>query len=122
MISLNTSVPIAVIGAEEQAPAVNLKPLAVRKVHASAVIRRLQPELARVQGVTLYMQPVQDLTIEDRVSRTQFQFILEDPDADRLGEWVPKLITRLRQAPELQDVASDFQARLSVCSWSRRLA
>ena len=62
-------------------------------------------------GITLYLQPVQDLTIEDRVSRTQFQFIMEDPDANRLSEWVPRLIDRLKQSPELQDVASDLQDR-----------
>ena len=62
-------------------------------------------------GITLFLQPVQDLTIEDRVSRTQFQFIMEDPDADRLSEWVPRLIDRLKQSPELQDVASDLQDR-----------
>ena len=62
-------------------------------------------------GITVYLQPVQDLTIEDRVSRTQFQFIMEDPDANRLSEWVPKLVDRLRAAPELLDVASDLQDR-----------
>ena len=62
---------------------INLKPLEVRKMNASDVIRRLQPELAKVDGITLYMQPVQDLTVEDRVSRTQYQYTLEDPDAER---------------------------------------
>ncbi len=62
-------------------------------------------------GITLYLQPVQDLTIEDRVSRTQFQFILEDPDSNRLSEWVPKLIDRLKKEPALADVASDLQDR-----------
>jgi multidrug efflux pump len=78
---------------------------------AGEIIASLRQRLAAVPGITVYLQPVQDLTIEDRVSRTQFQFILEDPDADRLGEWVPKLLTRLREAPELQDVASDLQDR-----------
>jgi multidrug efflux pump len=78
---------------------------------AGDVIASLRQKLAEVPGITVYLQPVQDLTIEDRVSRTQFQFILEDPDSDRLGEWVPKLLTRLREAPQLQDVASDLQDR-----------
>ena len=78
---------------------------------ATEVIASLRERLRSVPGITLYMQPVQDLTIEDRVSRTQFQFILEDPDASRLSEWVPKLLARLQQRPELQDVASDLQDR-----------
>ena len=73
--------------------------------------RRLRSRLQAVPGITVYMQPVQDLTIEDRVSRTQFQFILEDPNADTLGEWVPRLIERLQREPQLQDVASDLQDR-----------
>jgi multidrug efflux pump len=69
---------------------INLKPLAVRKVNASDVIRRLQPHLADVAGITLFMQPVQDLTVEDRVSRTQFQYTLEDPNADELTPTRPR--------------------------------
>ncbi|MFM9882824.1 MAG: MdtB/MuxB family multidrug efflux RND transporter permease subunit [Burkholderiales bacterium] len=88
---------------------INLKPLEVRKLHASDVIRRLQGSLATVQGVTLYMQPVQDLTVEDRISRTQYQFTLEAAESRLLSEWVPKLVERLRARPELTDVASDFQ-------------
>ena len=88
---------------------INLKPLAVRKTHASEVIRRLQRELAEVPGITLYMQPVQDLTIEDRVSRTQFQFSLEAADGKLLSEWVPRLVERLQGLPQLTDVASDLQ-------------
>jgi len=88
---------------------INLKPLGERRVHASEVIRRLAPELAKVPGITLYMQPVQDLTVEDRVSRTQYQFTLEAADAKLLGEWVPRLLERLRAAPQLTDVASDLQ-------------
>ncbi|MEO8009814.1 MAG: efflux RND transporter permease subunit, partial [Betaproteobacteria bacterium] len=90
---------------------INLKPLAERGINATAVIRRLQPRLAQVAGVSLYMQPVQDLTIEDRVSRTQYQFSIEDANADNLGIWVPKLVERLRAAPQLADVASDLQDR-----------
>jgi multidrug efflux pump len=88
---------------------INLKPLEARKLHASDVIRRLQPELAKVPGITLYMQPVQDLTVEDRVSRTQYQYTLEAADAKLLSEWVPRLVERLSQLPELTDVASDLQ-------------
>jgi len=88
---------------------INLKPLSVRKIHASDIIRRLQPELAKVPGITLYMQPVQDLTIEDRISRTQYQYTLEAADGALLDEWVPKLMQRLNALPELTDIASDLQ-------------
>jgi multidrug efflux pump len=88
---------------------INLKPLAERRLHASDVIRRLQGELAKVSGITLYMQPVQDLTVEDRVSRTQYQFTLEAADGKLLSEWVPKLVERMRALPELTDVAADLQ-------------
>ncbi len=90
---------------------INLKPLKARGIDATGVIRRLQPQLAQVAGISLYMQPVQDLTIEDRVSRTQYQFSVEDADADKLGVWVPKLVERLRASPQLADVASDLQDR-----------
>jgi len=86
---------------------INLKPLKDRKISASDVIRRLQPALEKVEGITLFMQPVQDLTVEDRVSRTQFQYSLEDVDAKELASWVPRFIDRLKQLPELRDVASD---------------
>jgi len=89
---------------------INLKPLEERSARASEIIRRLQPKLAGVEGITLYMQPVQDLTIEDRVSRTQFQYSLEDADATELGAWSAKLVQQLRQRTELRDVASDLQA------------
>ena len=89
---------------------INLKPHETRDISASDVIRRLQPKLTQqVPGITLYMQPVQDLTIEDSVSRTQYQFTLEDADPDTLSEWVPKLIERLQKQPELADVASNLQ-------------
>jgi multidrug efflux pump len=71
------------------------------------MIRRLQPELEKVNGITLYMQPVQDLTVEDRVSRTQFQYSIEDADAQELAQWTPKLVDKLRTIPELRDVATD---------------
>ncbi|HYR34675.1 MAG TPA: MdtB/MuxB family multidrug efflux RND transporter permease subunit [Burkholderiales bacterium] len=88
---------------------INLKPLEERRIHASEIIRRLQPELAKVPGITLYMQPVQDLTVEDRVSRTQYQYTLEAADGRLLSEWVPRLVERLSRLPELTDVASDLQ-------------
>ena len=88
---------------------INLKPLEGRDANATEVIRRLQERLKKVQGIVLYMQPVQDLTIEDRVSRTQYQFTVEDADAEELAAWVPKIVERLRQIPELADVVSDQQ-------------
>ena len=88
---------------------INLKPLATRKISASDVIRRLQPELAKVAGITLFMQPVQDLSVEDRVSRTQFQYTLEDPNVDELNSFAPQMLARLKKLPQLSDVASDQQ-------------
>jgi len=89
---------------------INLKPLEQRDASATAVIRRLQPVLAKVDGITLFLQPVQDLTIEDRVSRTQFQYTLESPDAAELHRWAPALVERLQRSPALRDVASDQQS------------
>jgi multidrug efflux pump len=88
---------------------INLKPLAARSRDASEVIARLQPQLAKVPGVRLYLQPVQDLTVEDRVSRTQYQYTLEAADSQLLDEWVPRLVQRLGTLPELSEVASDLQ-------------
>jgi multidrug efflux pump len=88
---------------------INLKPIAVRKISASDVIRRLQPELAKVPGITLFMQPVQDLSVEDRVSRTQFQYTLEDPSLDELNTFATQMLAKLQKLPELSDVASDQQ-------------
>jgi multidrug efflux pump len=88
---------------------INLKPLDARKISASDVIRRLQPELASVAGITLFMQPVQDITVEDRVSRTQFQYTLEDPNVGELNIFAPRMVERLKASPELRDVASDQQ-------------
>ncbi|KFX29909.1 MdtB/MuxB family multidrug efflux RND transporter permease subunit [Ralstonia solanacearum] len=88
---------------------INLKPKDQRDADATEIIQRLQPELAKVAGVSLFMQPVQDLTIEDRVSRTQYQFTVEDPDPNNLSKWVPKLVERLQQVAQLRDVASDLQ-------------
>ncbi|AWM61722.1 multidrug transporter subunit MdtB [Stutzerimonas stutzeri] len=89
---------------------INLKPHGERAQTASQVIDRLRPELAKVPGIELYLQPVQDLSIEDRVSRTQFQFSLETPDSELLQEWTPRLVEALRARPELTDVASDLQS------------
>jgi multidrug efflux pump len=88
---------------------ITLKPLDERDASAVEVIRRLRPRLAEVPGVTLYMQPVQDLTVETRVSRTQYQYSLEDPDEDELAQWAPRFVERLRELPQLRDVASDQQ-------------
>ena len=88
---------------------INLKPRNQRKTSASDIIRRLQPQLAQIEGITLYMQPIQDLTVEDRVSRTQFQYSMEDIDSQELAVWSQKLIQQLRSSPVLSDVASDQQ-------------
>jgi len=98
---------------------INLKPLAQRKISASEIMRRLQPEIAKVEGITLFMQPVQDLTVEDRVSQTQYQYTLEDADADELALWTTKLMARLQDLPQLRDLATDqqthgMQARLVI--------
>jgi multidrug efflux pump len=88
---------------------INLKPLEDRGMSATAVIQRLQSELSKLEGITLYMQPVQDLTVEDRVSRTQYQYTLEDPDGNELNVWTARLMDKLRQLPQIQDVATDQQ-------------
>jgi multidrug efflux pump len=88
---------------------INLKPVNQRSASASDVIRRLQRETAQVTGIALYMQPVQDLTIDTQVSRTQYQFVLEDANPDEFNTWVPRLVRRLRQVPQIEDVASDQQ-------------
>jgi multidrug efflux pump len=88
---------------------INLKPLRQRQGDASAVIRRLQPALAKVEGITLFMQPVQDLSVETQVSRTQFQYTLQNGSADELATWAPRYLDRLRTLPMLRDVASDQQ-------------
>jgi multidrug efflux pump len=89
---------------------INLKPRDERKSTASEIIRRLQQPLSQVQGITLYMQPIQDLTVEDRVSRTQYQYSMEDTDAQELASWSQKLTQQLNSsAPALRDIASDQQ-------------
>ncbi|HZK89998.1 MAG TPA: MdtB/MuxB family multidrug efflux RND transporter permease subunit [Stellaceae bacterium] len=94
---------------------INLKPRAERSLDASAIIRRLQFEVSDVAAVDLYMQPVQDLTIDATVSRTQYQFALQDANPAEFDTWVPKLMTRLQQIPEIADVATDYgQSGLSA--------
>jgi multidrug efflux pump len=88
---------------------INLKPCDDRDDDVSTIIKRLQQEVAGVEGITLYMQPVQDLTVEDRVSRTQYQFSLEDADPKELAQWTSKLVARLQTLPQLRDVATDQQ-------------
>ncbi len=88
---------------------INLKPLAERDASATEVIRRLQPKLAQVAGISLFMQPVQDLTVDARVSRTQYQYTLETPSSTDLATWGPRVVETLRHLPELRDVGSDQQ-------------
>jgi len=89
---------------------ITLKPLEQRaEVSAVDVIRRLEPKLQEVTGIKLFMQPVQDLTVEDRISRTQYQYSLDAPDKALLDQWVPPLLERMKRLPELRDVASDQQ-------------
>jgi multidrug efflux pump len=89
--------------------AINLKPLDQRNLSASDVIRRLQTNLGQVAGIHLYMQPVQDITVDDRISRTQYQYTLEDPDINELNLWTDKFVTEMKKLPELEDVATDQQ-------------
>lgn len=90
---------------------INLKPFAERHVDATTVIRRLASGLAKVEGIHLYMQPVQDLTVDDRASRNQFQYTLEDADQGELDTWTERMLAELRKQPELTDVATDQQPR-----------
>ncbi len=88
---------------------INLKPLEQRDANASDVIRRLQKKLVDVQGIEIFMQPVQNITVDDRVSRTQYQYTLEDPDQAELNLWTQRFVTELKKLPELEDVATDQQ-------------
>ena len=88
---------------------INLKPLNERKISASDLIRRLNSRVSQVQGIELFMQPVQNITVDDRVSRTQYQYTLEDPDANELNDWTNRFVAQLKQLPELEDVATDQQ-------------
>ncbi len=87
---------------------INLKPREQRNTSASDVIRRLERETQDVAGISLYMQPVQDLTIDATVSRSQYQFVLEDANPSEFSTWVPKLLARLQQIPQIEDVASNY--------------
>ncbi|HET8734864.1 MAG TPA: efflux RND transporter permease subunit, partial [Anaeromyxobacteraceae bacterium] len=89
---------------------IELKPREERTASAAEIIERLRPKLALVPGIALYMQPVQDLQIDTRVSRTQYQYTLEDADGAELDAWAPRVLAALQKLPELQDVASDMQA------------
>ena len=88
---------------------INLKPLDQRKISASDLIRRLKTRLDRVEGIQLFMEPVQNITVDDRVSRTQYQYTLEDSDANELNVWTSRFLDRLKKLPELEDVATDQQ-------------
>jgi len=88
---------------------INLKPVEERKLSASDVIRRLQGNLKQVDGIELFMDPVQNITVDDRVSRTQYQYTLEDPDPNELNHWTNRLVAKMKQLPQLADVATDQQ-------------
>jgi multidrug efflux pump len=95
---------------------INLKPLNQRDLSASDVIRRLQTKLAGIHTVKLYMQPVQNITVDDRVSRTQYQYTLEDPNLDELNDWTNRFVAKLQKLPELEDVATDQQTGAKAVS------
>ncbi len=88
---------------------INLKPLKQRGISAVDVIRRLAGKLQQVQGITLYMQPVQNITVDDRVTRTQYQYTLEDPDSNELNEWTNKFVAKLQGLKTMEDIATDQQ-------------
>jgi multidrug efflux pump len=90
---------------------INLKPHDQRSADVSQIIRRLSEATEQVLGISLYMQPVQDLTIDDTVSKTQYQFVLQDANPAELAEWTPKLVDKLRELPRLADVATDLAAQ-----------
>jgi multidrug efflux pump len=88
---------------------INLKPLEERDLSASDVVRRLQSKLRNLQDIQIFMQPVQNITVDDRVSRTQYQYTLEDPDPTELNDWTNRFVAKLKELPELEDVATDQQ-------------
>jgi len=90
---------------------INLKPLEERGISATEIINRLKPKLDQISGIKLYLQPVQDLTVENRVSRTQYQYTIEDPDQANVDAWTTKLVAKLNTLSELTDVATDQQPR-----------
>ncbi|WP_175752799.1 efflux RND transporter permease subunit, partial [Burkholderia anthina] len=89
---------------------INLKNRDDRSESATQIIRDLQKQVANLPGIQLYMQPVQDLTIDSTVSPTQYQFLLTSPNPDDFATWVPKLMQQLQKEPSLADVATDLQA------------
>ncbi|MCA6962629.1 MdtB/MuxB family multidrug efflux RND transporter permease subunit [Pectobacterium odoriferum] len=93
---------------------INLKPLSERSERIPEIISRLQQQTAQIPGIQLYLQPVQDLTIDTQISRTQYQFTLQAMSLDELSEWVPKLMTELKKLPQLEDVSSDWQDGAAV--------
>ncbi|HUJ60588.1 MAG TPA: efflux RND transporter permease subunit [Kofleriaceae bacterium] len=104
------------IGADGTNPTTNsgrfsiaLKPHDQRKSSVTEIIDRLQPKLAKVTGIQVYLQPVQDLTVDARISRTQYQYTVEDPDPEELAKWAPQLLAAMRALPQLRDVTSDQQ-------------
>jgi multidrug efflux pump len=103
---------------------INLKPIEQRRISASEVIRRLEQQLAKVNGITLYMQPVQDLTVQDIVSRTEYQYTLEDPNSSELSSYSARFVAKLKSLPALADVASDLQIHglESALTFDRRTA
>jgi multidrug efflux pump len=88
---------------------INLKPLGQRKISASNLIRRLTSKLNQIQGIQLFMEPVQNITVDDRVSRTQYQYTLEDSDVNEVNTWTNRFVDRLKKLPELEDIATDQQ-------------
>src|SRR5262249_59867707 len=88
---------------------IQLKPRSERKFTASQVIDRLRPQLAKVEGAALFLQPSQDITVGGRISRGQFQYTLEDANLDELNTWAPRMLDKLKTLPELADVSSDQQ-------------
>ncbi|PSH05768.1 MAG: nodulation protein [Acidobacteria bacterium] len=88
---------------------INLKPIEQRELSASDVIRRLQSKLQNIEGIKLFMQPVQNITVDDRVSRTQYQYTLEDPDLQELNLWTNRFVERLKKLPQVEDIATDQQ-------------
>ncbi|MBA0207312.1 MdtB/MuxB family multidrug efflux RND transporter permease subunit [Pectobacterium aroidearum] len=93
---------------------INLKPLSERSERIPEIISRLQQQTAQIPGIQLYLQPVQDLTIDTQISRTQYQFTLQAMSLDELSAWVPKLMTELKKLPQLEDVSSDWQDGAAV--------
>jgi multidrug efflux pump len=90
---------------------INLKDRDHRKDDALTIMARLQPKVAQIDGIQCFLQPLQDLTVEDRVSRTQYQYSIEDANAEELTDWSNRMLTEFRKLPQLRDVASDQQNR-----------